>query len=123
MAQNADMGNLYDFNKMAYAKMPPIPEDKAAEKLTDIGGWFSASGKYFMLLCREIADYTVFNFESYDYEKGKTELEDIVKSRGSLLDIVYNDSANGYEFWVRSKRDNEIHMYMLFGCDDFIITI
>lgn len=123
MAKDVKMGSLYDFNKMAYAKMPPIPANKAQEKLTDIASWFSAKPtKYFMLLCKELADYTVFNFESFDYNKGKEELEDIIKSRGLLLDIVYNEAASGYEVWMR-RIDGSVHMYLLFRCDDFIVTI
>lgn len=121
----ANMGTLYDINKVAYAKLDSMPEDKAKEMLTNIGMWFSSkkSFKYFMFLCKELSDYTIFNFESFNYSKGKDELVDLVDSRGTLLDIVYNHNSDGYEIWVRSLQDGEVHMYMLFDCNDFIITI
>lgn len=102
MAKNLEMGNLYDFNKTAYMKMPSIPANKAKEKFQDISAWFAAkpSNKYFMLLCKELADYTVFNLSNGANSTlaAIQELEDLTKHRGTLLDISYNEDFNSYEF-------------------------
>lgn len=127
MAKNLEMGNLYDFNKIAYTKMPSIPADRAKEKFQDISAWFAAkpSNKYFMLLCKELADYTVFNLSkgADSTVAAIQELKDLTKHRGTLLDISYNENFNSYEFWVRAKQDGEVHMYLLFECNDFIIEV
>ena len=123
MAQSS-MGTIYDFNKLAYEKIK-VPEQKKKEMLSNIGMWFSSNPtfKYFMFLCRELSDYTIFNFETFNYSHGKEELESLIHERGELLDIVYNHNNDSYEIWIRTKSDNEIHMYMIFCCNDFVITI
>ena len=124
MSENSvgTMGTVYDFNKLAYEKVK-VPEQRKREMLANIGMWFSSDPKYFMFLCRELSDYTIFNFESFNYSKAKEELEELIHERGELLDIVYNHNNDTYEIWMRTKSDNQIHMYMLFDCNDFIITI
>ena len=126
MSENSvgTMGTVYDFNKLAYEKVKG-PEQRKREMLANIGMWFSSDPKfkYFMFLCRELSDYTIFNFESFNYSKAKEELEELIHERGELLDIVYNHNNDTYEIWMRTKSDNQIHMYMLFDCNDFIITI
>lgn len=132
MGKKTSLGNLYEFNKIAYNKIAAIPANKAEEKFKEIETWFGAtygtpnesSGSethYQMLLCRELSDYTVFAQTSANSEEGKKALQDVVSGRGVLLDIVYNSDMNAYEIWIRAKQDNEVHMYMLFRCDDFII--
>ena len=132
MSKKTNFGNLYEFNKMAYNKVSAIPADKAEEKFSEIETWFSAtfgtvnkfSGTmthYQMLLCRELSDYTVFTQLSSNAEAAKLGLQDVISGRGTLLDIVYNSDMNTYEIWIRTKQDGEVHMYMLFRCDDFIL--
>lgn len=136
MSKQANFGNLYEFNKMAYGKVSAIPANKAREKYVEIGNWFNATHgvdaydtcgnpynhHYQMLLCRELADYTVFvNISTIGGEGAVMDLEDIINHRGTLLDILYNSDSDAYEIWVRTKQDGEVHMYMLFRCNDFIV--
>lgn len=132
MGKKASFGNLYEFNKIAYNKVTAIPADKAEEKFKEIETWFGAtygtlnesSGTethYQMLLCRELSDYTVFAQLSSNAEAATLDLQDVVSGRGALLDVVYNSDVNAYEIWIRAKQDNDVHMYMLFRCDDFVI--
>lgn len=132
MSKKTNFGNLYEFNKMAYNKVSAIPADKAEEKFSEIETWFSAtfgtvnkfSGTmthYQMLLCRELSDYTVFTQLSSNAEAAKLDLQDVISGRGTLLDIVYNSDMNTYEIWIRTKQDGEVHMYMLFRCDGFVL--
>lgn len=131
MGKKVNAENLYDFNKMAYNNVQAIPSDKADEMFKEIRGWFAKSGypeaytkdfKYHMLLCRELADYTIFVQTNSNFYTTVHELQDLITSRGSLLDIVRNEDSNAYEFWIRAKQDGQVHMYMLFHCDDFVIV-
>lgn len=121
----SDLMTKYEFNQLAYETAKPISHDKAKEMFTNIGMWFSSksSFKYFMLLCRELNDYTVFDFQSYNYAKGKEELVNLLAHRGRLLDIEYDHTTDSYEIWVRAKSDKKPHMYKLFDCNDFVIQI
>ena len=131
MGKKTNFGNLYEFNKMAYNKVSAIPANKAEEKFNEIEAWFSATygtvnefnsvNHYQMLLCRELSDYTVFAQLSSNAEAAKLDLQDVISGRGTLLDIVYNSDMNTYEIWIRAKQDGEIHMYILFRCDSFVL--
>lgn len=132
MGKKTSFGNLYEFNKVAYNKVSAIPADKAEEKFNEIEAWFGATyntanefsdtmNHYQMLLCRELSDYTVFAQLSSNAEAAKLDLQDVVSGRGTLLDIVYNNDMNTYEIWIRTKQDGEVHMYMLFRCDSFVL--
>ncbi len=131
MGKKTNLGNLYEFNKMAYNKVSAIPADKAEEKFNEIEAWFRATygtvnefnsvNHYQMLLCRELSDYTVFAQLSSNAEAAKLDLQDVISGRGTLLDIVYNSDMDTYEIWIRAKQDSEVHMYMLFHCDSFVL--
>lgn len=124
--QKANMGTLYDMNLYFYEKLPPMDSKKVSQFLQNIGMWFSSepSNKYFMFFCRELFDFTIFNFTSPNYSLGKEELTALVNSRAiSIKDIVYNHDTNTYDFWLVSPLDSKVHMYKLFMCGDFIIEI
>lgn len=123
--KTATLGTLYEFNQMAYKQVKPIAPAKASEMIFNIGMWFSSDPtyKYFMLLCRELNDYTIFDFRSYNYSKGEEELSELIHSRGQVLDIQYDHENDNYDIWIKSKQDGEPHMYKLFDCNDFVIPI
>ena len=121
----ANLGSLYDMNRYFYSQMPDMDEKKKEELIMNIAMWFSSkpTNKFFMMLCRELNDYTIFHFEHPNYSKGKTELEELLKSRGQVKDIYYNHDTDTYDFWLLSSLDGQIQMYKIFMCDDFIIQI
>lgn len=120
------MGTLYDLNKEAYNKVMPYTPDELKEKLEGLYEWVLYNGaKYFMLLCKERSDYTVFNFsDSIDtkYHQGITkDLRECLKNRGVVLDISYQQDSDAWEIWLRSA--GESFMFMFFECNDFIIEV
>lgn len=121
----ATLGSLYDMNRYFYGQSPDMDPKKRDEMIMNISMWFSSKpgNKFFMMLCRELNDYTIFYFEHPNYSKGKTELEELLKSRGIIKDIYYNHDTDTYDFWLLSALDGQIQMYKIFMCDDFIIQI
>lgn len=121
--KNITMGNLYDLNKSLYAKLPKMDVNDFQSKILNIGMWFSSrtDRKYFMFLCRELNDYTIFEFKNPNYNQAKEELKGLVLSRGIPVAIDYDHDTDSYEIWV--KRGNDCHMYKIFPCDDFMIPI
>ena len=124
---------LYQINKMAYRQVPKMNELQFNQMMNNISLWFSSKEKshYFMLLSKELSDYTIFHLNTYDYSKAREELVKLVNSRGIPVDIQYDHDTDTYDIWVRrisvdpttSKPIMDVVMYKMFECDDFIIEI
>lgn len=118
--------SLYDANREIMKTMAPVPESKMKIDLAGIGAWMSKfpSAKYFMLLCREKADYTMFHLNRFNYMRAVEELREVLESRGTLLGVNYIHGEDTYECWIREEGPNpQVHMYMLFEATDFVIEI
>lgn len=119
-------GTLYGLNKQMIREMNEpadlsmIPEvTKWALGTKDEGGC-----RYFMFLCREKHDYTIFRIIGKEDEEFQKSLKRLVYSRGIPAGVAKNDILHGYEFWVKDpKQKNEPFMYALFNCNDFVIEI
>ena len=59
------LGNLYDMNKQIMEQIPAITDAEIAEHKDTMTKWFfdKINQKYFMLLCHEQRDYTLFNLD------------------------------------------------------------
>ena len=59
------LGNLYDMNKQLMDKEPILSEDAISEAKEKMAGQFfnKIEQKYYMLLCNEQRDYTLFNLD------------------------------------------------------------
>lgn len=103
----------------------PLSAKQLGLDLANIGAWFSVyvDNKYYMLLNKELSDYTIFNFLGMNYAKGIQELKEVLDSRGDILQIDYNHDNKYYEIWVRYFEDQRAHMYILFPCPEFVIEI
>ena len=75
-----------------------------------------------MLLCREKADYTLFNVKSL---KAETiiiqEIQECIKNRGTLMSIS-KALEDAWEIWIKDF-DGNVNVYMLFECGPMIIEI
>ena len=115
---------LYEVNKMAYCKMPNMSQEdfiRASIKTRSM----NRSAKYYMLLCREKYDFTVF--EIVDHEDGFNKLWntslDIMEERGyDMKDIVTREDGN-LEYWIYDKITGECYMYLLFPYDWGVIKL
>lgn len=118
-------GNLYTMAQEEMKKVLPMNNYDLQRDLANIGAWFSIDmqEQYYMLLNRELSDYTVFNFLGMNYSKGVEELLEVLDGRGPVLQIDYNHDNKYFEIWVKYLMDNTPHMYILFPCSDFIIEI
>lgn len=122
---NIECGTVYDLARAQLKDAEPLDKYEIRNVFSNIAAWFSidVTKQYYMLLCRELADYTVFNFLTLNYDKGKTELLEVVQSRGDILRVDYNHEQKYFEIWVRYNQDDEPHMYAFFPCNDFVIEV
>lgn len=113
------LGSLYDFNKIAMSKLPyltpiylKIRQDLIADFIEN------EHNQYYMLLCNEAKDYTLFNSNN-DYNSIPTMAADVIEcmtNRGKIIEIE-KDSNGAIAIWINSYDDNEIHCYYFFPYD------
>ena len=111
---NVNIGTAYDMNKQLYARVPHIPDETVKERQHRMVAWIDyTSNKYYMLLCRERHDYTVFarlHDSTGDNRKLIDEVIGLLRDRGTLVDIIYDEKE-------------EVFMYYLFPYDWGVIEI
>lgn len=113
------LGNLYDFNKQAYANEKPLDPIAANKKYSDLQKNLVGNYKeYWMLLCRERNDYTVFKIKTI--EGTVSALKECIANRGELLDIEFLEDGN-YEIWLRDFATKENVVYYFFDYSDAVI--
>ena len=126
MNKDISLGTLYDFNKQAIMKEKPLSLKQIKKIMPKIEDWFNWQlDGYAMLLCRERYDFTVFHL----YEIGNKnpcqvavkELIDLLHNRGEIISIEKDSDKmnNAWEIWL--KIDNEMYVYYLFCCEDWVI--
>lgn len=120
---NIQMGNMYDINKQAVLKEKPLTRTELKKKLREIKlDFLMKSSQYYMLLNRELYDFTLFNLTD------KSELHvafivdglrECLENRGLVISIDKN-SDQAYEIWI--KIDKEAYVYYLFSYDEGVIS-
>ena len=115
-----DLGmNLYDFNKAGMAQEKPLDviafHIKVENMIEDL---FDIHKPYWMLLCRERNDYTVFIMLTK--EGTKSEMIETLHNRGDILSIDKQKDGN-YEIWIRDTETKENFAYYLFDYEFGII--
>lgn len=114
------LGNLYDMNKQIMANEPEIGADVLAQKKEEMMKWVNEHFKqsYFMLLCNERKDYTVFRMRDSVATIGAVQdmINDVIEcmtNRGTLLSVDLQE-AGGWELWMKGADDGECAAYYLF---------
>ena len=114
--------NLYDINKSAMLSMPVLSEEQLVGKSQLIEDFFNnKDADYYMLLCKEQVDYTLFWDEHYE-NSIKEHIEDIyvcLNNRGEIISIDLDEQGGAIEFWI--KIDNELYCYLFFPYDEGVI--
>ena len=115
------MGTLYDINKAAIAMEKPLKKIELKDKLRNIKPFLAKyPDQYFMLLCRERYDFTIFNFcngkTDFALSHAIKDLEECLMNRGKTVSIeLVTGSKNAYEIWLII--DDQAYVYYLFPYD------
>ena len=117
-----------EIQQMIYKQKPSLTEEQKTSLLTSVGEWFSTAPKenYYMLLCRDKNDYTLFHFNDMNYSQGVQEVKETLESRGEIIDIFYETAVNAYACWVRNEDgmgSYAVDMYLLFGYSWGVVEI
>lgn len=134
MEKNLAIGTLYEMNRNVIKQQPALSR-KECESLIEqvvVPFWQSNMEKigdtYFMMLCKEQSDYTVFNFTGDDKQANLLKInratKDLIEcfyNRANVYDIHFEKAHNAVEIWLGTAK--EVFCYYLFKCNDFIIEV
>lgn len=114
---------LYDLNKDLLQKEKSLSSTKIKQKRPDIIKFFNEiKNNYYMLLCNELKDYTVFKTDDKredTYTIAADELILCMQNRGNILSIDRTSDKVALEIWMRIE--DKIYVYYAFGYDAAII--
>lgn len=117
------LGSLYELNQQIMAQLPPQDEAIMNYNWTVIGDWFGKNQKrWFMLMCKERSDFTMFHITDNQFTKGISELQEVLKERGEILAVQYLHGEDAFEIWVRESKD-KVYMFMLFEAEWMIVEV
>ncbi len=106
-----NLGDLYTFNKQAMAKIDPLEDSLLDWDIDKMVSDVFKDNAYWMLLCRERNDYTVFKFETVGGIS--REMKPTLRNRGLVLSIDKQEDGN-YEIWIRDPDTKENFAYYFF---------
>lgn len=117
------MGNLYDINKQIMTQAPCMSEEDIDKAVSMAASFIDdMDNKYYMLLCNERKDYTLFNLESGDSDGHWFAAEDLIvclSNRGDILSIDLTENKDAIECWI--KIDDEAFCYYFFPYDKGVL--
>lgn len=114
------LGTVYDINKNLMSKEKCLSNSALRKKIQEIDRNFFLKG-YYMLLCHEERDYTVFDIIT-DANAGYAarELKACLENRGEILSIDKTKDNVAYEIWIRKSKGNFV--YYLFPYNEGVIV-
>ena len=116
---NIGLGSLYEANQELMKKEKEMSKSETLEAVKKTMTLFNNGQKYFMLLCNDRRDYTVFHRNNIKIVNSPdNDLADCILNRGSLLAIDETNEGN-FEIWI--KIDGTPYCYYLFPYDFGII--
>ena len=126
------VGTLYDVNKNL-VKQKELKLSEAAlksKKLIVRDFIYKQNNNYYMLLCNERKDYTVFDFkrdrDNYDWDTlicedcAKCLIDECLTNRGEIRGIDLTKDKDAIEIWMII--DNEAYVYYFFPYDNGVIS-
>ena len=121
---NVVLGSLYDMNKGLVEKsVPDLTAEELENKKILVADFLKDTGnKYYMLLCNDRKDYTIFRRASTN--NTGTELiniliDECLKNRGKTKSIELTEAKDAIEIWL--SIDEESYCYYFFPYDTAVI--
>ena len=111
------LGTLYEMNKDLVEKKEPIlSKEKIEERKKILIDYIKKiNGKYYMLLCKEKSDYTVFHMNSFNedsYLSCANIFINTLLNRGKIKGIDLTKNEDAIEIWI--SNEGESYCYYFF---------
>ena len=125
-----NLGTQYEFSKDMVKQLPNLTEGQLNSKKEIVKNFLRKSlNNYYMLLCNEQKDYTVFritNKEEKDRDEQKQEIVNILideclPNRGGIRGIDLTEQQDAVEIWLYI--DEEAYVYYFFPYDEAVIEV
>ena len=125
--------NLYEFNKSTLVNAPSATSAEVELMRSRVKKYLANNAnanRYYMMLCRELTDYTLFHSTdlliSECSEIMEADIQDCFNNRGMEVMMMDINDDNVVEIWVRVNHaeeevPNEIYLYHLFPYDMGVI--
>lgn len=124
----ASLGNLYDMNKIFIKDHEPeLTEGNLNSKKQIIIDFIKkCNNNYYMLLCNERKDYTVFRWKDLNsalapFEIANILIDECLKNRGSIRGIDLTQAKDAMEIWL--VIDDDAYVYYFFPYDAAVIEV
>lgn len=123
------MGTLYDVNKSAMEGLSALSRNQIKRALTDKVGEYvkDTDNTYYMLLCNETRDYTVFRLSELDNLSAMLkEMQLCLGDRGEIYSID-KDKNGAIEIWIRGIgfmpliENEKFYCYYFFPYDSAVL--
>ncbi len=124
------IGNLYDINKNIVKNLPALSEGTINSKKEIIKNFIiDTKNFYYMLLCNEKKDYTVFDFHlaGGNVKHNGTQIrcvdcliDECLTNRGKICAIDLTKDKDAIEIWMNI--DEEAFVYYFFPYDAGVIA-
>lgn len=123
------VGNLYDLNKdLVEKETKPLTQEELAIKKEMVHNFLiSSEAEYYMLLCNEKKDYTVFNllnmnemFPAKD-EVPNILIDECLKNRGEIRSIELTTHKDAIEIWLVINK--KAYCYYFFDYTNGVIEV
>lgn len=119
-----EMGTVYDWVKKEVQTVDkPLSKTALREKKANLEAFMrNTDNYYYMLLCRERNDYTIFRTnKTVDGNKYNINvlIDEVADNRGTIKRIEKSEDGGAIEIWI--SIDDDAYCYMFFPCDMFVI--
>ena len=122
---NITLGTAYEINKNLVEKYEKeLTTKELQNKKTEIINFIQETkGQYYMLLCNDKKDYTVFNMLNKNNIEKMTNIlvDECLVNRGIIKGIDLTKDKCAIEIWL--SIENEAFCYYFFKYDDAVIEI
>ena len=126
-----ELGTLYDVNKnIVQTSEKELSQGVINSKKEEIKNFLEkTNNEYYMLLCHERRDYTLFDlgYETYYSYKEKYKktadvlIDECLKNRGEIRGIDITKDKQAIEIWVSIEEDS--YVYYFFPYNEGVIDI
>lgn len=125
-----ELGTLYDVNKNIIQNSKELSQGVVNSKKEEIKNFLEkTNNEYYMLLCHERRDYTLFDlgYETYHAYKEKCKkaadvlVDECLKNRGEIRGIDITKDKQAIEIWVSIEEDS--YVYYFFPYNEGVVDI
>ena len=114
---------LYDMSCQVAAQAPPLGDEAIEECKEHLKKYITSHpAKYFMLLCNELRDYTIFNCEYViqALQQFPADVVECLQNRGDFIGWEATEDDVATELWLKIG-NGSAHAYYLFPYDEGVI--